>query len=154
MRAKLQRLLEGHPDRRCVALLDRFRPQHQDIDTAVGDAVAAQGPRDAAGGMPGVSQFEPGADALLEVRDDGVGDALIDIASHCRSFLGFRVRVNRLATRQWSGGGLAVTGQKTKQVLVRAGAASAATTRPAVFRPEGLALTAGGQRAPSSNRME
>jgi hypothetical protein len=44
--------------------------------------------------------------------------------------------------------GVAVTGQKTKRVLVRAGAASAATTRPAVFRPEGLALTAGGQRAP------
>ena len=39
MGLEVERLLEGHPDRRGVALLDRRRPQHQDVDALIGNAV-------------------------------------------------------------------------------------------------------------------
>ena len=64
--AKFQRLLEGHPDGGGIALLDGSAPQHQDIDALIGNAVAAQGPRDPPRRMLGIPRLEPRPDALLK----------------------------------------------------------------------------------------
>ena len=66
-----------------VTLFHRRRPQHQDIDALIGNAVATQGPRDARGGVLGISRLEPRPDAFLELGNDLIGDALLDIRFHC-----------------------------------------------------------------------
>lgn len=43
---QLKRLLEGHPDWRGIALFDSCRPQHQDVNALIGNAVTAQRSRD------------------------------------------------------------------------------------------------------------
>jgi len=55
MAAEFDRLLEGQPQRAGIALGHGCRPQHDDVDTLVGDAVVAQRPDDPAGGMLGRS---------------------------------------------------------------------------------------------------
>ena len=88
---EFQRLLEGHPDRGGVSLRHRGRPQHQDIDALIGDAVAAQRSRDAPGGMLGVPWFHPRPNAFLKLAHDLIGDLLINVCSHCLSFRDLRV---------------------------------------------------------------
>jgi len=85
---ELARLFVGHPDGRGVTLLHRSRPQHQDIDPLIRNAVAAQGPRDAPGGVLGIPRLEPRPDALLKLANDLIGDALIDIRFHCLFLFG------------------------------------------------------------------
>ena len=46
MAAEFERLLESHPDRRGKAARRGGRPEDEDIDALVGDAVRAQRPRD------------------------------------------------------------------------------------------------------------
>jgi hypothetical protein len=67
---------------RGVTLLRRRRPQHQNVDAPIGNSVAAQGSRDAPGGMLGIPRLEPRPDAFLKFTNDLIGDALIDIGFH------------------------------------------------------------------------
>jgi hypothetical protein len=52
-------LLEGHPDRSGVVLLDGGRPQHQNIDALIGNAIPPQRSRNASGGMLGFPRLVP-----------------------------------------------------------------------------------------------
>ena len=79
---QFKRLLEGHPDRRGVAFGHRLRPQHQHIDSAVGNAIGAQRARDPPGGVFGIPRFEPRADSLLQFADDLSDNPLINIGLH------------------------------------------------------------------------
>jgi hypothetical protein len=128
MRAEGLRLPEGHPDRRGVSFLDRLRPQHQDIDALIGDAVRAQGPRDASLAMPRTPRLEPRPDALLKLAYDLIGDLLINISSHWLSFLAFRLRMQPTRPRANERG----VGRQDQKTWGGAGR-SGATTRPAFF---------------------
>jgi hypothetical protein len=85
MCAKFIRLFEGHPDRRGITSSDRGRPQHHDIDAAIGYAVGAKWPADPPRRMLCVPGFQPWADALLQFRDNLIGDSLMDISPHFSS---------------------------------------------------------------------
>ena len=82
--AKLKRLLEGHPDRRCITAFHCGHPEHDDIDAAIRDAIAAQRARDAPGCMFRVPWLHPRAHAGFEIGHDLGGDFLIDGLFHGR----------------------------------------------------------------------
>jgi hypothetical protein len=82
MPAKLLRLLEGHPDRRGKALGHRLAPEHQHIDPLIGDAVRAQWPCGSPCGMGRAPGLEPRPHALLQLRNDTVRNAGINICIH------------------------------------------------------------------------
>jgi hypothetical protein len=101
MPAQFLRLPEGQPQRGRVAALLRRHPQHDYVDAAVRDAVAAQGPGNAPGGMFSVPRLVPWGGALREGCYNAVGHALINIGIHFPFLLGLRVApATRLATRQ------------------------------------------------------
>jgi hypothetical protein len=80
MATKFDRLLEGEPQGTCVFLGDGCRPQHDDIDPLVGNAVMPQGARDPAGGMISAPWFHPRAHALFKISDDLVCDPAVYIS--------------------------------------------------------------------------
>ncbi len=75
------RLLESHPHRRAETLNDCRRPQQQNIDPAIGNAICAQRQRNAPFGMLRAPRLHPWPDALLKLLDDLIGNPLIEIAS-------------------------------------------------------------------------
>jgi hypothetical protein len=85
MRAKLLRLVEGHPDRAGIPSDDSGRPKLDNVDALVGNSVGPQRSRDPACGVLDVPGREPGSDSLLQITNNAVGDPLINIGSH--SFL-------------------------------------------------------------------
>ena len=107
---EFERLLEGHPDGCCIPFLDRFRPQHQDIDALIGYAVGPQRTHDAPFPIAGAPWFQLGPDAALKIGHDPVGDFPIDVGSHWLAFLA-RLRMQPARPTPMSGG-LAV---KTKK---------------------------------------
>ena len=66
-------------------MLDGSAPQHQDIDPLIGNAIAAQRPRDPARRMLGIPRLEPRPDALLQRGHDLRRNALIKVCFHCFS---------------------------------------------------------------------
>jgi len=92
----LKRLLERHPDGRGVALGHGLAPEKQDVDAAVRGTVVEQRPGDLAGRVFGVPGFHPRADALLEVRNDPLGHARVNVFGEARfAFLLVRLFVRR-----------------------------------------------------------
>jgi hypothetical protein len=69
------------------AARDGLGPQQQHVHAAIGQTVVAQRPRHAADGVGRTPWLHPGPDALLEIRDDTVGDPRIDVDA--RSFSSF-----------------------------------------------------------------
>jgi hypothetical protein len=59
-----------------------FPPEQEHVDALVGHAATAQGPQDAPAGVGGGPRLEPGAYTLLQVGDDAVGDAGVDVFPH------------------------------------------------------------------------
>lgn len=116
MGVELLRLLEGHPDGGGVAFGNGLAPEHHDIDAAIGDAVGAQRPRDAHGGVLVAPWLHPRPDAFLQFADNLIGHALIHIASHCLFFHGCSVCgcCCKPASHAAMSGGAAVTGRKTR----------------------------------------
>ena len=84
---ELLRLPVGHPDRGRVAAGDTGRPEQDDVQTAIADAVVAEWPCDAAGEMFGVPGLVPGANPGLEIGDDLVRHAGVDVEFLCHVVL-------------------------------------------------------------------
>jgi hypothetical protein len=77
MRAELESLAVGHPQRGAIAAVDRLGPEDQHVDAAVRNAVVAAGHRDAgAAAGPGL---QPRPHAALEIGHDALGDAGVNI---------------------------------------------------------------------------
>jgi len=76
-------LLEGKLYGRIIAFLDDCAPQHDDIDAAIRNAMAAQRLCNPAGRMFCISGLEPGANPFLQLRHDYICDLLVNIDSHC-----------------------------------------------------------------------
>jgi hypothetical protein len=85
--AELGGLLVGQPERAAVVFLHGSGPQHQDIDAAVGLAAGAQRPRYRPGLVAGLPWLQPGEISTLEIGEDLVGDAGVNVGflGHCRS---------------------------------------------------------------------
>ncbi len=96
------RLPEGQPQRAVVTARDGRGPQHHDIDALVGNAV-----------MPHADDFTchvscaqgavPRAQAVLQVGNDAVSDAGVDVGSGCAHglfLLGFAKQRRRLPARR------------------------------------------------------
>src|ERR1700730_6744291 len=77
--AQLNGLFEGHPDRRAEAARDRLGPQQDDVHTAIGLAVEAEWPSDAASGVGDSPWPRPWTNAALEIGDNAIGDARVDV---------------------------------------------------------------------------
>ena len=77
--AQFGRLFEGHPDRRGEAARDRLGPQQDDVHAAIGLAVVAERPSDPAGGVGDGPGPRPWTNAVLEIGDDAIGDARVDV---------------------------------------------------------------------------
>src|SRR5207248_949468 len=80
--AEIKRLLEGHPDRRAVALSHRGHPEGEDVHATIGDAVMPERKRDAAFHVARAPWPLPWAHAFLQFAYDLVGDGLIDVGAH------------------------------------------------------------------------
>ena len=74
-------LLEGHPGRGAVPLVEGIVPQHQDVDAAVGHSVVSAWQPDPPGGVAGTPGLQPGPDALLEVGDHALGDVAVEVSA-------------------------------------------------------------------------
>ena len=74
-----QRLAECDPDGRREAAGDRFRPEQDDVDAAVGLTGRAKRAADLPSQVLGGPGLRPGAHAVFEFGDDGVGDPAVDI---------------------------------------------------------------------------
>ena len=72
-------LFEGQPVGRAIAALAGGAPQQQDVDAAVGDCVVAQRTADRAGDVLGVPGLEPGANAGFQLRDDLLGNLIVEV---------------------------------------------------------------------------
>jgi hypothetical protein len=85
--AELGGLLVGQPERAAVVFLHGSGPQHQDIDAAVSLAAGAQRPRYRPGLVAGLPWLQPGKISALEIGEDLVGDAGVNVRflGHCRS---------------------------------------------------------------------
>ena len=79
--AEFERLLERHPDRRRETARDGFRPQQHDVDALIGHPVMAQRPRDASSRVGRIPWLDPGPHAALEIGDDAICDARVDIGA-------------------------------------------------------------------------
>ena len=93
--AKLERLPEGQPERAGIPFLDGGRPQHDDVDALVGDAVVPEGACDPADGVFAAPWLHPGAHTLLEVGKDAGSDAAVNVllvVGHGPVFRGCEVR--------------------------------------------------------------
>src|ERR1700730_15515782 len=77
--AQFGRLLEGHPGRRGEATRDRLGPQQDDVHTAIGLAVVAERPSNPASGVGNSPWLRPWTNAALEIGDDAIGDARVDV---------------------------------------------------------------------------
>src|SRR5258708_19367583 len=77
--AQFGRLFEGHPGRRGEAARDRLGPQQDDVHTAIGLAVVAERPSDAASGVGDSPWPRPWTNAALEIGDNAIGDARVDV---------------------------------------------------------------------------
>src|SRR5450759_2693255 len=62
-----------------MAFADRGRPQHHNVDTFIGNAIVPQRSCNPTDGMVDIPGPEPRADPLLEIGNDLVGDATIDV---------------------------------------------------------------------------
>src|SRR6185295_1019153 len=71
----------GHPDIGYVAPGRRLVPQQQDINAPVRRTVVAQGPGDTTFGIVRMPGFHPRPDTLLEVAQDAVGYASVNVGA-------------------------------------------------------------------------
>lgn len=78
--AQFKRLFEGRPDRAGITLLDGGRPQHDDVDAFVVNAVVTQRASDAPGGVVGVPRLHPWPHSLFEIGNDAICDLGVNVS--------------------------------------------------------------------------
>jgi hypothetical protein len=99
--------------------------------------------------MFGIPRLEPRPDALLQLRDNLIGDAFIDIVFHCKFSMVSGLRMQPTSHAAMSGGSAVRAG---KRRVVRAG--SEADYTAADFRPIGLGLDGQGAAGPVIKGMK
>ena len=79
--AEFERLLERHPCRRGETARHSFRPEQHYVDALVEHSVRSQRPRNAPGGIGRIPRSDPRPHAALQVGDDSICDARVDICA-------------------------------------------------------------------------